>query len=223
MNRDEGVDGALAGQSFSTTVSRPRRCSRRHVVIGLCAFGAFACGAARTGSKVPLPPPEESTALGPGDVFTLQIVGEKTAPVDLQVASDGTVEAPYMHTLKVAGLEPQEVSRLIRNWLMEHQVYTDPSIIVRVTEYRSKQISVLGQVQRPGSFPFQPGMTFVQGVSLAGGLNAIAKTHHIRLTRRLRKGGSVTVLLDFEAITSGSGEDPMLQAGDHIFVEERVF
>jgi hypothetical protein len=65
-------------------------------------------------------------------------------------------------------------------------------------------------------------MTLVQGVSLAGGLNSIA-ARRLRLTRRSKQGGTRTVVLDFDAITSGAAEDPPLQSGDRIFVEERVF
>jgi protein involved in polysaccharide export with SLBB domain len=194
---------------------------------GLLLLGGLlgtGCDNTRSPAKVPLAPPEESTTLGPGDTFMLRVVGDdEKAWGEFTVDSDGTVEFPHVHRVKVAGLEPQELSLLMREQLVKQDFFTDPSVIVRVTAYRSKQISILGQVQRPGSFPFQPGMTFVQGVSQAGGLNAIAKSRQIRLTRRVKGGGTMTVVLDFDAINAGVTEDPPLQAGDRIFVDERVF
>ncbi len=181
-----------------------------------------ACGPNRPAARVNLPAPVESTSLGPGDIFSMQIVGEKDLPEEYQVASDGTVDVPYLDRLQVAGLEPQQVATLVREQLIEREILTDPSVVVRVKEYRSKQVTVLGQVQKPGSFAYQQGMTLVQALSQAGGLNSIAQSHRVRLTRRTPKG-SKTVVVDVDAINAGEAEDIPLQAGDRLFVEERVF
>jgi polysaccharide export outer membrane protein len=181
-----------------------------------------ACGSSVDNSKVKLAPPTESTTLGPGDVFQMQIVGEKDLPPDYQIASDGTVDLPYIHTVKVAGNEPQQVAKLIRDKLIKDKILTDPSVIVTVKEYNSKRITVLGQVQKPGSFPLTPGLSLIQAISLAGGLNAIANRDRVNLTRRT-KGGRHTVVLSIEAITDGRSPDLPLQAGDAIYVHERVF
>jgi polysaccharide export outer membrane protein len=81
---------------------------------------------------------------------------------------------------------------------------------------------VLGQVQRPGSFPLTPGMTLVQAISNAGGLNAIANGDRVNLTRK-DKQSATTVVLSFDSITDGRSPDIPLQAGDQIYVHERVF
>lgn len=190
------------------------------VCIGVlsCAW----CSSHTDNTRIKLAPPVESTTLGPGDLFTMDIVGEKDLPREFQVASDGTVELPYLNTVKVAGLEPQEVAQLIRKRLVEKQILTDPSVVVSVTEYNSKRITVLGQVQKPGSFPLSPGITLVQAISLAGGFNSIAKRNNVVLTRKT-KNGTQTVNVDVEAITDGNSPDIPLQAGDSIYVNERIF
>lgn len=180
------------------------------------------CASRTDNSHIKLAAPVESTTLGPGDVFTMEIVGEKDLPREYQVASDGTVDLPYVHTLKVEGLEPQAVSRKVRNLLMEKQILTDPSVIVSVKEYNSKRVTVLGQVQKPGSFPLSPGMTIIQAISVAGGLNSIADGSKVNLTRR-GKSGSRTVRLSVDAINEGRSRDFPLQAGDQIYVPERLF
>jgi polysaccharide biosynthesis/export protein VpsN len=70
-------------------------------------------------------------------VFTLEVVGEKDLPREFQVASDGTVDFPYVHRLQVEGLEPQELARTVREQLIEKRILTDPSVIVSVKEYNS--------------------------------------------------------------------------------------
>lgn len=183
---------------------------------------AVACSTRTDNTNVQLPDPSESTTLGPGDVFKMEVVGEKDLPQDYQVASDGTVDFPYLHTVKVSGLEPQAVARLVRKLLIEQKFLMDPSVIVSVKEYNSKRVTVLGQVQKPGSFPLTPGLTLIQAISSAGGFNSIAAGDQVNLTRKL-KTGSKTVVVSIDAITDGEAQDIPLQAGDQIYVRERVF
>lgn len=180
------------------------------------------CGPKVDNSRVKLPPPVESTTLGPGDVFTLEIVGEKDLPKEYQVASDGSVDVPYVHRIEVRGLEPRDVALRVRERLIEARILVDPSVIVSVKEYNSKRVTVLGQVRKPGSFPLTTGMTLVQAISDAGGLNAIANGDRINLTRK-DKRATTTVVLSFDSITQGRSPDIPLQAGDQIYVNERVF
>jgi polysaccharide export outer membrane protein len=178
--------------------------------------------AGRPRSRVNLPPPVESTTIGAGDVFALTIVGEDKLPKDFRVAPDGTVDLPYIHRVQVAGLEPQEIADLVRKKLVEGDVLRDPSVAVDVKEYNSKRVVVLGQVQRPGSFPLTPGFTLIQAISQAGGFNNIANRDRVNLTRKTG-AQSRTIILSADAITDGSLPDIPLQSGDTIFVNERIF
>jgi protein involved in polysaccharide export with SLBB domain len=181
-----------------------------------------ACGPSAEPESPKLAAATENTTLGPGDLFRMQIVGEKDLPAEFQVAADGTVTFPYVHEMKVAGLEPQEVSQKIRQALIEKKILTDPSVVVSVTEYRSKTVTLLGQVQKPGSFPLSPGMTLLQAVSMAGGFTSVAQKNRVNLAR-VKDGKAKTVVIDVEAIYEGSEEDIFLQSGDRIYVHERVF
>jgi len=207
---------------LSRLVQRLRVALLTMLVAALCAPALTGCASNADNSKVKLTAPQESTTLGPGDVFQMQIVGEKELPTEYQVASDGTVDLPYIHTLKVAGLEPQEIARLVRQKLMSEKILTDPSVVVSVKEYRSKVVTVLGSVQKPGSFPLSPGLSLLQAISQAGGLTSIANKDRINLTRRSKSGAS-TVVISIDAITEGRSPDIPLQAGDSIYVHERVF
>lgn len=182
----------------------------------------MACGSNRGVRTSNLAPPTERDVIGPGDKFTLEIVGEKDLPHEYQVASDGTVDLPYVHTLRVADLEPQEVARLVRDHLISEKVLTDPSVVVQVKEYASRHVTLLGQVAKPGSFPLLPGMSLIQALSQAGGLTAVASGSHVNLTRKTGKGQQ-TVEIDVEAINEGKAPDVPLQAGDQIYVHERIF
>jgi polysaccharide biosynthesis/export protein VpsN len=166
--------------------------------------------------------PTDETTLGPGDRFRLQIVGEPELPTDYQVGADGTVTLPFVQRLEVAGLEPNEVAALVRSQLVAGKVLSDPSVIVTVLEYRSKRVTVLGQVQKPGSFTLEPGMTLLQALSQAGGLTSLANVSRVNLTRT-SQGKATTVVVNIEAIYEGNVEDIPLQPGDRVFVHERNF
>ncbi len=185
-------------------------------------MSSVGCGGSSSNAQLNLPPPTEKSTVGPGDVFTLEIMGEKELPREYQVASDGSVDLPYLHTVQLAGLEPQEISRLVRKLLIEKQILSDPSVVVSVKEYNSRRITVLGQVAKPGTFPYTTGLTLIQALSQAGGLTGIANLDKVNLTRRTN-GGTRTVVVAIGQIMEGRAVDIPLQSGDRIFVHERLF
>src|SRR5688572_155631 len=103
-------------------------------IVALCVVGCGGGGSHRVRS---LPAPSEKTVIGPGDIFMMEIVGEKDLPREFQVASDGTADLPYVQTIEVAGLEPQAVARVIRQMLIDKKVLVDPIVVVQVKEYNS--------------------------------------------------------------------------------------
>lgn len=191
------------------------------VILGGWVLGtATGCGA--QAKRLDLPPPEEVTSMGVGDVFELRIVGEDKLPTTFTIARDGTADLPYIKRMKVEGLEPQEVAELVRAKLMAEQILTDPSVSVSIKEYNSKRVVVLGEVQKPGSLPIEPGMTLLRAISMAGGFNSLANKSKITLRRKV-EGKVRVVVISVEDIMSNAMPDVPLQAGDSVNVEQRVF
>lgn len=195
---------------------------RELLAFAVAASAAVACRGAPVKNRVDLPEASERSVLGPGDIFTLEVVGEKDLPKEYQVAADGSVDVPYIHNVRVLGLEAQEVAQLVRKQLIEQKFLADPSVIVQVKEFHSRRITVLGQVAKPGSFPFTPGLSLIQAISLGGGLTAIADADRVNITRK-GKNKSYTAVVSVDSITEGTSPDIPLQAGDAIFVHERLF
>ncbi len=200
----------------------PERVRRGLLVALPGALLMLACASGGKPKSVSLPPPSEKTAVGPGDIFTLQIVGEKDLPLEFQVASDGTATVPFLQRIQIAGLEPQDIAKYVREQLIEKKFLVDPIVIVQVREYHSRTVILLGQVAKPGSFPLTPGLTLMQAISMAGGLTPIADDDKVTLTRKIGNG-TKTVLVSVDAITDGTAQDVVLQAGDRVFVYERLF
>jgi protein involved in polysaccharide export with SLBB domain len=171
---------------------------------------------------VSLPPVIEANTLGVGDVFTLVMVGEEKLPTEFTVAPDGSVDIPYIHRVKVLGLEPQQVTDLVRQKLIEGQFLTNPSVTVEIKAFNSKRVVVGGEVRNPGAMPLEPGMTLVRALTQAGGLTAIARKEGVML-RRTIEGKTRAVIVDYDAIIHNRIPDVPLQAGDTIFVPQRPF
>jgi protein involved in polysaccharide export with SLBB domain len=190
-------------------------------VAALLMVALTACASSRP-KPVDLPAPIEATTVGVGDVFELRIVGEEKLPSTFTVAPDGTADFPYVKRLKVSGLEPQELAELVRAKLMEGQILTDPNVSVSIKEYNSKRVEVLGEVQKPGSLPLQPGMTLLRAISMAGGFNSVANKGKVTI-RRKADGKTVAATVSVEDIIDNKIPDVPLQAGDSINVAQRVF
>lgn len=211
------VNGAaLAGRD-------PRPASRR-VIPGprWIAVALLLVGCGQRARPPDLPAPIEATTVGVGDVFEIRIVGEDKLPTTFTVAPDGTVDLPFINRIKVAGLEPQEVVEVVRARLIEEQYLTDPSVSMGMKDYRSKKVEVLGQVNKPGSHPLEPGMTLLRAISIAGGFNSLANMGQVTIRRKV-PGGIKAATVSANAILDNEIPDVPLQAGDTINVEQRVF
>jgi polysaccharide export outer membrane protein len=168
-----------------------------------------------------LPAPVDLTTLGAGDVFELRIMTEDKQPTQFTVAPDGSADLPFVGRVSCAGLEPQELSDTVRKRLIDGGILLRPIVSVNVKEYNSKRIEVLGEVQKPGSIALQPGMTLLRAISLSGGLTALASKGRVTIRRRV-KGKTRVVTVSVQDIIDNAIGDPPLQAGDSVYVEQRV-
>jgi protein involved in polysaccharide export with SLBB domain len=182
------------------------------------ALGCHASGS----SKLPTAIPEEDTTLGPGDVFDINVFGEKELTGKYKVGPDGTIRFPFLGTLSVGGKEADAVAHEITRGLKEGNYILDPHVSVFVEQSNSKRISVIGAVAKPGTFPIVPGMTVVQAVSNAGGFTPLASKDDTVVTRRIN-GKLERYRIPVSEVSRGNADDFPLRSGDLVFVPERVF
>jgi polysaccharide export outer membrane protein len=166
------------------------------------------------------PPPIAST-LGAGDVIEVRVFQEPDLSGVYQVGTAGDVIFPLCKQVKVGGLTPNAAADSIRGCLAEKYI-RDPQVSVLVKEYNSKKIFVFGEVQKPGTFPFQDGMSVVQAVTLAGGFTKTASQNSTSVTRRV--GGTETkVKVSVQDIALGKAPNFTLEPGDIVYVPESLF
>ncbi len=193
-------------------------------VVSIHFFTAIlvACGPPPSPSTIPTTIEATDTTLGTGDVFDVRVYGEDALGGTYMVEADGSVHLPFVGSLIVAGLDPGQAADHIAKTWVDGGFLTNPHVSVLVKEYRSKRVSVLGAVSRPGTFPLTAGMTVVQAISLAGGFSAIANRAATVVTRH-QQGETVRYRVNADAVSQGREEDPGLRAGDIVYVPERVF
>ncbi len=167
-----------------------------------------------------LPPPVLNYSLGPGDVFEVYVRGEERLNKEYRVHPDGTIVFPYVDSVTVGGLEPQQVEALIAKKLVEGEVLKHPQVTLVVKQYASKRITVTGSVGKPGAVTWTEGIRLVDAISQAGGFTPLADKNHVTLQRRAGKNRTITVRVSVEAITDGQQPDIPLQAGDTITVDQ---
>src|SRR6266511_2288957 len=114
-----------------------------------------------------------ASALGPGDVIEVRVYREQEISGFYQVGSEGDVVFPLCQRVVVSGLTPNGAADKFRACLAAGFM-RDPQVTVVVREYNSKKVFVFGEVQKPGTFVFQDGMTILQAVTIAGGFTRTA-------------------------------------------------
>ena len=155
--------------------------------------------------------------LGAGDVITMNVYSRDELTTTAIVSERGKVVLPLIGEVTVAGLSPAMASKRIAEAYQRGEFLVDPQINVVVAEYRSQQISVLGEVQQPGRFPVETRLTVLDALALAGGLREVAGDQ-VHVLRPDRNGGTQRITVPLAAATGGSetGQLFTLRAGDSV-------
>jgi protein involved in polysaccharide export with SLBB domain len=159
--------------------------------------------------------------VGVDDTFDVRVYGEADLSGTYRVATDGTIDFPLAGRIPVVGLRIGEIQQRLTERL-KNGYMKDPQITVLMKEWNSRKISVLGQVQRPGSVSYHPHMTIVDAIALAGGFTGIAAKNAVSLRRE--SGGKVeSHIYRVADITEGRSNNVLVLPGDVLVVEERLF
>jgi len=158
--------------------------------------------------------------LGPGDVFEVTVYGEEKLSGVHRIAPDGAIQFPLVNRVVVEGMTANEIADELRRRLQDGYL-REPSVSVFIKEYGSKKIFVLGEVQRPGTFPFTAAMNIVEAITLAGGFKDSANSNYVIVTRQT-KDGDKRIPVPVEKITEGKAQNLSLQPGDIVFVPDTL-
>lgn len=161
---------------------------------------------------------EETYVIGPSDILEIIVWKEDSlSRTDFLVRPDGRLSMPLIDDVQAAGLTPMQLKAEITR---AYAAFLDaPRVYILVRDPRSKQFSVLGNVQRSGSYPLLNPTSVLQGLAQAQGFTEWAHKDEIMV---FRGHGVRTQRLPFmySEVLSGKAlhQNVLLEPGDVIVV-----
>lgn len=162
--------------------------------------------------------------ISPADILDVTVFQETDMKSSLRVSTEGTIALPLVGIVTVGGMTTQEAAQAIRAKLSKGYLI-NPQVSVTVMEFSKRRFTVLGQVQKPGSFdiPDQQEVTLLQAIGMAGGYTRIANPGKVTLMRRIG-GKEDVIMLNAKKMADGSAASAVLVLpGDVITVAESRF
>ncbi|MCP3983069.1 MAG: hypothetical protein GY723_01695 [bacterium] len=191
-----------------------RSSSLAAVFAGLLALGLSAC------TSPAAPPPNAGAGrpyrIGPPDQLVITILPAPEIERAVTVRPDGMISIDLVGDIPAAGRTPDEVANDIEGRIAHFK--RDAIVTVALTQSLSTEITVLGEVGRPSTFPLSRETRLVEALGMVGGPRPYAKKDTIRIIR-FHDGQTKVYLSDLEAIESGDlSTNYLLQGGDVIVI-----
>lgn len=149
--------------------------------------------------------------LAAGDVLRITVFGEPELSLKrIRLNDAGTFSYPFLGEISAKGLTPNQVEKIIVDGLKQGYL-VDPKVSLSQIEYRAFYIN--GEVQKPGSYPFVPGLTLDKAIALGGGLTERASIKRVTIVRG--DGG--------QTLTDNITRSTVISPGDTISIAQGFF
>jgi polysaccharide export outer membrane protein len=119
--------------------------------------------------------------LGSGDRLAIKVLGADELAGEYNVQDDGTIRVLMIGKVRAAGATPEELEAAIAQKLKSGRYITNPQVNVSVVSYRP--FYILGEVARPGGYPYASGMRVLSAVASAQGYTYRANQDYVIITR----------------------------------------
>ncbi len=113
----------------------------------------------------------ESLLLGPGDLITITVFDTPEMSQEVRVSDSGEVRLQLVGDVKIGGQTAAAAGKTIEDALISHNIMKAPQVTVKVKDFATQNVSVLGQVKNPGPYEITTPQTVLKIVAMAGGLN----------------------------------------------------
>ncbi|QWF71686.1 SLBB domain-containing protein [Methylomonas paludis] len=165
------------------------------------------------------PSPEDDYSLGAGDIIKVQFFESPALNSEVRISESGTVNLPMIGKLNVGGLNTDETSHLIEAAYQNAGLIKNAHVSVMITQFNSRQVSVLGQVNKPGKFVLDKYSTVIDLLATAGGINPNGG-NKAYLIRKI-DGQEQKITIDLNAVLDKQSEkNVQVLTGDIIYVPD---
>jgi polysaccharide export outer membrane protein len=173
------------------------RPSRTIAFILLCAAALGASGAAAAQA------PQDAGAeykIGPKDLLEISVLGvPEINKLAVRVSEEGRITLPLLGEVVVGDLTKFELEKKLAGLAGEKIVLNTPQVTIHIVEYRSRRVSVVGAVEKPGPFELIGRRTVLQALAEAGGLSRDAGDEII-VIRQLPGGESTSIRIPVDGL-----------------------
>lgn len=160
---------------------------------------------------------QATVTLAPGDSVTMTVFGRPELTLTGYVSDAGMIDVPLAGSIPVSGLSPTQAAERVATAYREGDYLIDPQVNIVLAAMRSQQISVVGEVGRPGRFPMDTRTTILDVLAQAGGISA-AGAEKAFILRRSADGVERFEVDLQDLLSAGAGQIVQIRAGDTIVV-----
>lgn len=183
---------------------------------GLPASGAgqqAPAAAAAPNANKPAEVDAKTYLIGPEDLLLVRVWREAELSGQFPVRPDGRISLPLVNEIQAAGLTPEQLAGAITKGLDRYM--TQPEVSVAVLQVNSKKYFIIGEVQKPGSYPLTVPTTVLEALVNAGGFRDFANPKKIIV---LRAGERLK--FNYKEVIAGKKmeQNVKLESGDQIIV-----
>ena len=190
----------------------PAKARRRPPLAALLGIVAMLLSATALG--------QSREALGQGDTVRITVFQNPDLTTETRISERGTITFPLIGEIALAGLTPAGAEARIAEQLIKGKFVLKPQVSLNVTQIRSRQVSVLGQVARPGRYALDDTRSNLTDIlALAGGVSATGDDNVIVMVTRNGKTAKLDINVPTMYRTGDLSRNIQLESGDTIFVQ----
>ena len=191
--------------------------------------GMSSSSAAPAAAAPALPPGVSAPSgyiLSANDQVAVEVFGEEDLRTNGRLNGEGNLSVPLLGSIHLAGLTlTQAASRLTDLYARDYLV--NPRVNVMLIGYAKRRFTMLGQVNRPGSYEMPDGspegIDLLEAVAMAGGYTRIAAPERISIRRHSSSGRDEIIRVDAKRLARGDRGNFTVLPGDAITVGESIF
>lgn len=207
------MQNSMAGpprDSCSSILTRTRRAPRWFAVLAAVAVYVFATQAGAASRET----------IGTGDTIRVTVFQNPDLTTEARISERGTIVFPLIGEVSLRGQTPLTAGNWIAEQLKRGRFIKDPQVSVSVVQIRSRQVSMLGNVVRPGRFALDDiNMTLIDILALAGGISPGGADTVTLVTKRSGAEQRLEINIP-EMIAKGDmSANFEIHSGDTIFVQ----
>jgi polysaccharide export outer membrane protein len=181
-------------------------------------LAALLCLAAMTLSVAAFGQSRET--LGEGDSLRITVFQNPDLTTETRISERGSITFPLIGEVVIAGLTPAGAEAEIAKQLIRGKFVLKPQVSLNVVRVRSRQVSVLGQVARPGRYPLDDTSSNLSDIlALAGGVSPTGDDNVTVMVKRNGKTAKLEINVPTMYRTGDLSRNLQLENGDTIFVQ----